>query len=104
VSGGNCNDFATENDITTAQLYAWNPVLGANGENCATLFEDNVDYCVGVSSASSATSTTSSTISTQSGIAANCNKIVVAESGDFCFLFAQENSKSYAFPPPHFLR
>lgn len=36
-------------DITLAQLYSWNPVLGANGENCATDFWAEEGYCVGVS-------------------------------------------------------
>jgi hypothetical protein len=69
-----------------------------------------VDYCVGVSTsgASSTTTTTSSVIPTQSGIAGNCDKIVVAESGDYCYLFAQENSMRspslFHFPPPRALR
>lgn len=102
-SGDYCSKFASDNGITTQQLYAWNPVLGANGENCNTLFQAGVDYCVGVSSTSatsssastSPTSTTATTsaVPTQSGIAANCNKIVVAKSGDYCYLFAQDNSK-----------
>ncbi|KAK0117167.1 hypothetical protein ONS96_013000 [Cadophora gregata f. sp. sojae] len=93
VTGDFCSQFATNNGITTAQLYAWNPVLGPNGENCATQFQANVDYCVGVSSsAATSTTKTSSVIPTQSGIAKNCNKIVVAKSGDFCFAFAQNNA------------
>ncbi|KAI0888396.1 uncharacterized protein GGS22DRAFT_155744 [Annulohypoxylon maeteangense] len=53
--GDYCSKFATDNDITTQQLYAWNPVLGANGENCNTQFQAGVDYCVGVSSTAAAT-------------------------------------------------
>ena len=94
VSGDTCSGFATKNSITTAQLYTWNPILGTSGQNCATLFEANVDYCVGVSSSGTikTTTTTSSVVPTQSGIAAKCNKIVVAKSGDYCYMFAQENS------------
>lgn len=100
VAGDYCFIFATDNDITTTQLYTWNPILGAAGENCGTQFEAGVDYCVGVSSAVSSTTTsttTSSVIPTQSGIATNCNKIVVAQSGDYCFLFASDNGN---FPSP----
>lgn len=103
-SGDYCSNFASDNGITTAQLYAWNTILGPNGENCNTQFQAGVDYCVGVSSsssttgasttvASSTTTATTSVIPTQSGIAANCNKIVMAQSGDYCYLFAQENSE-----------
>lgn len=79
VAGDYCSIFAEDNSITTTQLYTWNPVLGLNGENCGTLLQANVDYCVGV------------VIPTQSGIAANCDKIVVAQSGDYCYIFAQDN-------------
>ncbi|KFY96630.1 hypothetical protein V500_02364 [Pseudogymnoascus sp. VKM F-4518 (FW-2643)] len=97
-TGDYCTLFASNNGITNEQLYTWNPILGANGENCATLFQAGVDYCVGVSTKSahsttttSATSTTSA-IPTQSGIASNCNKIVVAQTGDYCYIFAQDNN------------
>ncbi|KAI0013673.1 peptidoglycan-binding protein [Xylariaceae sp. FL0662B] len=47
ISGKGCVDFAAAENITTAQLYAWNPVLGANGENCASqMWADEYD-CVG---------------------------------------------------------
>lgn len=52
ASGDTCSGFASANGITTAQLYAWNPVLGANGENCATSFWANEWYCVGVTTGS----------------------------------------------------
>ncbi|KAH8680676.1 hypothetical protein BX600DRAFT_444897 [Xylariales sp. PMI_506] len=94
VSGDYCSEFASNNGITTAQLYAWNTILGPNGENCSTLFEANVDYCVGVAATS---------IPTQAGIAANCNKIVAAQSGDYCYIFAQNNgittAQLYAWNP-----
>ncbi|KAH7360209.1 hypothetical protein BKA65DRAFT_576795 [Rhexocercosporidium sp. MPI-PUGE-AT-0058] len=99
-SGDYCYIFASNNGITTTELYAWNPILGPNGENCGTQFQAGVDYCVGISSTSttsSVTKTTSatpttSTVPTQSGIATNCNKIVVAQSGDYCYIFAQNNN------------
>ncbi|KAI1382676.1 uncharacterized protein F4822DRAFT_440959 [Hypoxylon trugodes] len=47
--GDTCSGFATKNGITTTQLYAWNTVLGANGENCASSFWGNEYYCVGTS-------------------------------------------------------
>jgi LysM repeat protein len=100
-SGDYCSKFASDNGITTQQLYAWNAILGSNGENCGTQFQAGVDYCVGVSATSTTKSSTSSTsttkIPTQTGIAANCNKIAVAKNGDFCFQFAQDNSTYFYF-------
>ncbi|KAI0856210.1 hypothetical protein F4860DRAFT_493672 [Xylaria cubensis] len=49
IKGDGCGDFASRNQITNAELYAWNPVLGANGENCGTLLWADEYYCVGVS-------------------------------------------------------
>lgn len=48
VSGDYCSEFATANNITTADLYSWNTVLGRDGANCNTEFQANVYYCVGV--------------------------------------------------------
>ncbi|KAH0366144.1 hypothetical protein KCU65_g5538, partial [Aureobasidium melanogenum] len=48
--GVGCYDFATQQGITQAQLYTWNPVLGTNGVNCGTAFWAQEYYCVGVSS------------------------------------------------------
>lgn len=67
--------------ITTAELYEWNTVLGPNGENCNTQFQAGYGYCVSVN------------IPTQPGIASNCNKLVVAHSGDYCYKFASDNGK-----------
>jgi len=47
-SGDYCFLFAQDNNITTAELYAWNPILGPNGENCSTEFQLNEGYCVSV--------------------------------------------------------
>ncbi|KAJ8124182.1 hypothetical protein ONZ43_g37 [Nemania bipapillata] len=100
VTGDYCFKFASDHNITTDQLYAWNKILGANGADCSTQFQAGYDYCVGVATTSTTTTTptttTSPPIPTQTGLAANCNKIVVAQSGDFCFMFAQENNISTA--------
>ncbi|CZS88472.1 uncharacterized protein RAG0_00214 [Rhynchosporium agropyri] len=50
LNGIGCFDFATQQGITQAQLYTWNPVLGTNGANCGTSFWAQEYYCVGVSS------------------------------------------------------
>ncbi|KAF7536115.1 hypothetical protein G7054_g4838 [Neopestalotiopsis clavispora] len=49
VKGDTCGAFATRNGITTANLYAWNAVLGASGSQCATSFWANEYYCIGIS-------------------------------------------------------
>lgn len=46
VSGDYCSIFASNNGITAAQLYAWNPILGSNGQNCSNAFFAGYDYCV----------------------------------------------------------
>ncbi|KAL2066090.1 hypothetical protein VTL71DRAFT_2161 [Oculimacula yallundae] len=50
LNGMGCYDFATQQGITEAQLYSWNPALGVNGANCGTAFWAQEYYCVGVSS------------------------------------------------------
>lgn len=75
-AGDYCYQFASDNGITTNQLYAWNTVLGTNGANCSTLFQAGEYYCVGVP--------------TQAGIASNCNKYAVANAGDYCYKFASD--------------
>ncbi|KAI0124099.1 hypothetical protein BJ170DRAFT_697065 [Xylariales sp. AK1849] len=49
LSGDTCSVFASRNSITTTQLYTWNMVLGANGENCASSLWAQEYYCVGAS-------------------------------------------------------
>ncbi|KAH9221800.1 hypothetical protein DL95DRAFT_381567 [Leptodontidium sp. 2 PMI_412] len=96
ISGLGCADFAAAEGITAAQLYAWNSVLGANGENCGSSLWANEYYCVGVSSSGSATITSSSTSTsaatapgpTQSGIISTCNKFAESISGLGCYDFA----------------
>ena len=48
--GEYCSEFAQGNNITTAQLYAWNMILGPNGQNCSSLFLAGYGYCIGVGS------------------------------------------------------
>lgn len=50
VDGDYCYIFASEHDITTDELYAWNTVLGAAGADCGTEFWLDYYYCIGVSS------------------------------------------------------
>jgi LysM repeat protein len=92
--GGSCSAFATRAGISLANLYSWNPVLGANGANCSTSFWGNEYYCVGISSTASvaAPTSTKTTVTapgaTQSGIVANCNKYLMANAGGTCTAFA----------------
>ena len=92
-AGDSCSAFASGNNITPAQLYLWNPVLGPNGEKCDTLFEANEYYCIGAPATVTTTSisTPAAPTPTQSGIAKNCNKYAKAIVGDTCFGFAQAN-------------
>ncbi|EKV15845.1 hypothetical protein PDIG_12980 [Penicillium digitatum PHI26] len=48
LSGDCCSKFATANNITTAELYEWNTVLGTTAADCGTELQANVSYCVGV--------------------------------------------------------
>jgi hypothetical protein len=48
-SGDTCSTFAQNSSITTAQLYAWNPVLKNDGSDCSTQFWAGEWYCVGAS-------------------------------------------------------
>ena len=93
-SGGNCIDFARGNDLTPAQLYPWNPVLGQTGVNCNTLFQANTYYCIGVPTPTTTPTTTKAPLApglTQTGIISTCNKYVEAKSGEYCEEFAQNN-------------
>lgn len=110
IKDDGCDSFAARNSISNAQLYAWNSVLGPNGENCLTSLWAGEYYCVGISAGGvSSTTTSSSTIKTtsstttskatttskvqpagptQTGIAANCNKYATPASGQGCYDFA----------------
>lgn len=52
VSSDTCYGFAQEHGITTADLYAWNTVLGPNGANCNTELFVGYYYCIRVSGTS----------------------------------------------------
>ncbi|KAF2036026.1 hypothetical protein EK21DRAFT_83752 [Setomelanomma holmii] len=92
--------------LSSEKLYEWNPILGPNGENCTTMFQFKVYYCVGVviggSSGSGPTTippsspTISSAITapgpTQTGITSSCNKYALPVSGQGCYDFATANS------------
>lgn len=43
-----CAAFAERNEISLVDLYAWNSVLGADGENCGGSFWALYWYCIGV--------------------------------------------------------
>ncbi|KAL8699133.1 MAG: hypothetical protein Q9201_006182 [Fulgogasparrea decipioides] len=95
-SGDYCTKFAQANNITPDQLYSWNTVLGSGGSNCDTQFFLGYYYCV-------AATPPVVPSPTQAGIASNCNKYKIAQSGDYCSKFAQDNSVStddlYAWNP-----
>ncbi|KGO39886.1 hypothetical protein PEX1_067310 [Penicillium expansum] len=97
VSGDSCIAFASANNITPAQLYSWNPVLGSGGSNCGSDFWANEYYCVGAPDGSATTTTapTSTAVATpspiQSGIDPQCTKFAEAASGDSCPGFATKN-------------
>lgn len=95
-SGDFCTKFAQANKITPDQLYSWNTVLGSGGSNCDTQFFLGYYYCVAVAPPVVPSPT-------QAGIAPNCNKYKIAQSGDWCSKFAQDNSVStdnlYAWNP-----
>jgi LysM repeat protein len=110
VSQEFCSEFAPKNGITVAQLYAWNPILGANGEACETQFQADMYYCVGAPSSTPTTPTPTSNPSTtatpspvQSGINPQCTKYVKAVSQEFCSEFAPKNGitvdQLYAWNP-----
>jgi LysM repeat protein len=114
AAGDTCIKFAAAHGIETAQLYAWNPVLGANGSACATSFWAEENYCIGVSGSANASSTTrstgeSSTVSgstpmkTQAGITSDCTSFATAVAGDTCIAFAAahgiETAQLYAWNP-----
>jgi LysM repeat protein len=98
-AGDGCFQFAQSHSITPAQLYAWNTILGPNGANCANEFFLGYYYCIAGPPSTSTTTTPASTSTpapspTQSGIATNCNKYAMAQSGEYCSLFAQEHGIS----------
>lgn len=123
VKGDTCIKFAEVHGINPEQLYDWNPVLGSNGANCATLFWAETRYCVGAGSSSgSIASDTGTAVSTtavsataspssaaepptgtgiQAVISPACNSFAAAIAGDTCINFAKthgiEPSQLYAW-------
>lgn len=92
-SGDSCSAFSAGNNITPAQLYQWNPVLGPDGSQCNTQFQANVYYCIGAPSAPTPTPTGPVVPSpTQPGIISSCNKYAEAIVGDTCFDFASASN------------
>ena len=93
-AGGSCPVFSNRVGITTSQLYAWNSVLGDNGQNCASSFWGDTFYCVGVSPnyvappKPSPTGAAPAPGPTQSGIISTCNKYLMANAGGSCPVFA----------------
>ena len=93
-AGGSCPVFANRVGITTSQLYAWNSVLGDNGQNCASSFWGDTLYCVEVSPnyvappKPSPTGAAPAPGPTQSGIISTCNKYLMANAGGSCPVFA----------------
>lgn len=95
-AGESCPTFAKDAGISTSNFYAWNPVLGNSGQNCASQFWGNTYYCVGVSPnypTSTAKPTTTGAAPapgpTQSGIISTCSKYLMANPGGSCPVFAQ---------------
>lgn len=93
-AGGSCPVFANRVGISTANLYAWNTVLGDNGQNCGSSFWGDTFYCVGVSPnyvappKPSPTGAAPAPGPTQSGIISTCNKYLMANAGGSCSAFA----------------
>jgi hypothetical protein len=92
ISGDHCADFATRNAITTAQLYAWNNVLGSSGQNCLSSLWAQEWYCVGVSTSGSTPTSVAAPGPTQAGISAKCNRYAEAIANDSCDSFARRNA------------
>jgi chitinase len=105
-AGGSCPVFANRVGISTSQLYAWNSVLGNNGQNCQSSFWGDTYYCVGVSPnyVAPVTSTVQPTSTgaapapgpTQSGIISTCSKYLMANPGGSCPVFASRAGISTA--------
>ncbi|KAI4233605.1 MAG: hypothetical protein LQ349_004318 [Xanthoria aureola] len=78
--GTSCSAFASSNQVSPNDLYAWNPILGASGTNCNTQLFAGYYYCTGIAVPSPI----------QAGSAGNCNNYAEAVDGDYCFKFAQD--------------
>lgn len=47
-AGDWCTAFADRHNLPYEQFYAWNTVLGTNGQNCGGSFWGTYWYCIGV--------------------------------------------------------
>ncbi|GAM42975.1 hypothetical protein TCE0_044r17416 [Talaromyces pinophilus] len=108
-SGDQCGTIASNAGVSLSDFYSWNPAVGSS---CAYLYLG--DYvCIGVIGASGTTTTAATTttpgngITTptpyQSGMASNCNKFYLVQSGDQCGVIASNEgislSQFYAWNP-----
>ncbi|KAK1579648.1 LysM domain-containing protein [Colletotrichum navitas] len=101
TEGAGCWQLATDAGVDLALFYKWNPVLGADGENCGTMIWPTYYYCVGVSSAATTPTTTmappatttapAKPTNTQAGIPDNCSRFAQAEAGASCWQLANDN-------------
>ena len=109
-SGDYCEKFAETYSISEDTLYKLNPVLGVNGTNCSTEMWSGYYYCVGVPAIAVTTTTTTTVVvvtvtpgskttsavpsPTQTGITTKCDRFKQAVTGDYCFIFAENNNIS----------
>ncbi|RAH72482.1 uncharacterized protein BO66DRAFT_436149 [Aspergillus aculeatinus CBS 121060] len=56
LGGELCTGFAGRNHIQPSQLYAWNAVLGNNGERCGAAMMEGVYFCTGINDGTSSLS------------------------------------------------
>lgn len=82
AQGDWCSAFADRHGVALEDLYSWNTVLGANGENCSSLFWSGYWYCVAVGP-------TAAPEPNQAGNAITaCYAYQQAAQGDWCSAFA----------------
>lgn len=88
-----CYNIAAANGITLSDFYSWNPAL--NGD-CSGLYP-NYNVCVGLLSSTTTTTTKTTTTTTggvqtpmptQTGMATDCMKFYLVQSGDGCYNIA----------------
>lgn len=89
TQGDWCTAFADRHGIAYQDLYKWNTVLGANGENCVSLFWSGYWYCVAVGpSAAPEPSQAGNAIPA-------CYAYEQAAQGDWCTAFADRYGIGY---------
>ncbi|KAH8901682.1 hypothetical protein GQ53DRAFT_851663 [Thozetella sp. PMI_491] len=101
-SGDSCSSVENAFFITSEQFLSWNPAVSSD---CLTGFWADYAYCVGttdtvsITRSAPPTSTSSAPGSTvtapdphqDNNAVSNCNKFAQAQTGDYCYLFAQNN-------------